>query len=128
MVNLAFGWSWIVAGFFAGGALGMGFDRADFLGGYASWKRRLLRLAHVAMIALGVLNILFASSVDHASLRASWEAAASWALVAGAVLMPACCILAAWVPRAKMLFGAPIVALAFGATVVAVGLFRGVLS
>jgi len=128
MWNEAFGWAWIVVGFLAGAVLGVGFSREAFLGGYDAWPRRLLRLGHIALIALGVLNILFAQSVARLALPDPWTGVASLSLIAGAVLMPLCCALAAWHRRFVPLFAAPVVALLLGAGVTAVGLAQGVLS
>ena len=128
MLNEAFGWTWIVLGFLAGGLLGTGFEREGFLGGYDSLRRRLLRLGHIALIALGVLNILFALSLARWGLGASWVGIASWSLIAGAVLMPAACALVAFVPRAKPVFALPIVTLLTGASITALGLGVGALS
>ncbi len=38
--------------------IGLGFHREEFLGGYGSFRRRLLRLGHIALAALGSLNVL----------------------------------------------------------------------
>lgn len=128
MLNEAFGWSWIVLGFLAGGLLGTGFERDGFLGGYDSLRRRLLRLGHIAMIALGVLNILFVISLERWGFGGVWVDLASWSLMAGALLMPSCCALTACVPRAKPFFALPIVTLVFGASVTSIGLGVGALS
>ncbi len=62
IINEPFGWVCILVGFFAGAGLGLKFYQPDFLGGYGSLARRMLRLGHIALIALGALNILFAFS------------------------------------------------------------------
>lgn len=128
MLNEAFGWTCIVLGFLAGGLLGTGFDRAGFLGGYDSLRRRLLRLGHIALIALGVLNILFALSLERWGVGGVLVGVASWSLMAGALLMPSCCALVAYLPRAKPVFVLPIVTLLTGASITAVGLGVGALS
>jgi len=128
MINEAFGWLWIVGGFLTGGLLGIGFDRETFLGGYASWARRLLRLGHIAMIALGVLNILFAQSVVRSGLDPAWNSLGSWSLITGAVLMPGACALCAFRPKAKPVFALPVVALTLGASIIGVGLVIGGMS
>src|SRR4051812_31823522 len=119
----AFGWFWIALGFATGAALGMGFRRDDFLGGYSAWPRRLLRLGHIAMVALGALNLLFAQSLPRIALPAPWPLIASGSLIAGAILMPACYALVAFCKRAVPLFIAPVLLLSTGATVAWVGLF-----
>ena len=61
-LNWYAGW-WLVLGAFLTGALiGLAFHREDFLGGYSSFRRRLLRLGHIALAALGMMNIVFSLS------------------------------------------------------------------
>lgn len=110
-LNLATGWFLIAGGFISGMVLGLFFGRDDWLGGYNSWPRRLLRLGHIAMVALGMLNILFALSVVHLALR-PWEVAlSSWGFVVGGVSMPAVCGLSAWRKPMKALFPVPVASL-----------------
>ena len=59
-MNLFVGWLAIFAGLLTGACVGLFFHHEDWLGGYFSWRRRMLRLAHVAMVGTGLLNILFA--------------------------------------------------------------------
>jgi hypothetical protein len=125
MANEAFGWLWIGLGFASGSLLGMGFAREGFLGGYGSWERRLVRLGHISLVALGVLNILFAQSAPRIAVAPVWLAAAAWAMIAGSVLMPACCAIAAKRRGAVPLFAAPVLLLSFAATVAWVGLLLG---
>lgn len=94
-MNWWWGWSLILAAFVTGAAVGMFFDREDFWGGYGSFRRRLVRLGHVALAALGMINVLYALSPWPVSgTLASRVAAAGFA--AGGTLMPAVCFLAAW--------------------------------
>lgn len=97
-----FGWCWILAGLLLGVGLGTRFHRPDWLGGYASWPRRLLRLAHVAFIALGALNVLH-------GLRPTGGPVASALLALGAVTMPLVCLGAAWKPPLRALFPIPVI-------------------
>ena len=94
-LNWYAGW-WMLLGAFATGAvLGLGFWREGFMGGYASWPRRMVRLGHIALAALGILNMVYglaARPVD-GPLQAQ---AAGIALVVGSVAMPATCFLSAW--------------------------------
>ncbi len=123
MLNEPIGWLSIVVGLVAGAWLGTGYDKPDWLGGYGSFRRRLVRLGHIALIALGFLNILFAQSVGRAALSDGQLAAASWLLIVGCISMPACCFLNAWQPRFKALFGVPVASLIGGCVIVAWGLF-----
>jgi hypothetical protein len=124
MFNGTFGWIWITLGFAWGAALGLGFLNPDHLGGYASPRRRLLRLGHIAMIALGVLNVLFWLGARRLALG-SWEATtASAGLAAGAVLMPAFCALAAWRPAFARLFPLPVVSLVAAGSAISIAAVR----
>ena len=119
--NWAFGWGWILVGFLSGAVIGMGFHREEFLGGYASLRRRLVRLGHICFVALGVLNLLFALSPLKAG---TFVSIASIAWIVGAVLMPAVCFLSAWRERFRALFFLPVLSLISAAVLT---LFGGLL-
>lgn len=123
--NEVFGWLWVTLGFVTGAVMGLRFDRPGWLGGYDAWARRLVRLGHIALVMLGILNILFAFSAARIDLPGGWIAAASWSFIAGGVLMPACCGIAAKWPGAVKLFAGPVVLLIFAGTVTWVGLAAG---
>jgi hypothetical protein len=106
-LNWYAGWSMILAGFISGAVLGLFFQREDFLGGYMSWRRRLLRLGHIACVALGFLNLLYA--VSPVSGHSRW--AAGGFLVIGGVAMPLACALAAWKKSLKGIFVVPVASL-----------------
>ncbi len=122
MVNEAFGWIWFVLGMVSGAGLGLGFARPEFLGGYGSWERRLLRLGHISFFGLGLINILFAFSLPRVALAAPWPVVASLALVVGGITMPLCCALSAWRKPMRNLFPVPVLSLLLGASITAVGL------
>jgi len=113
VLNWTVGWGLVLAGFVVGAWLGLSFHRDDFWGGYASFRRRLVRLGHVALEALGMLNLLFALSAW--PQPGSWLAgAASGCLVVGGVSMPTVCFLAGWRPVWGRLFFVPVTALVLG--------------
>ncbi len=126
-LNLFFGWLWIGLGMTTGVLLGLKFENEQWLGGYSSWPRRLIRLGHIAMIALGMLNVLFALSVTRFALSAPWPVIASWSFIAGAVTMPAVCALAAWRKANARWFFIPVVLLLTGATISWIGALLGML-
>lgn len=123
-LNAAFGWLWITLGFATGALLGLRFARDGWLGGYDSWPRRMLRLGHVAMVALGALNVLFALSVPHVALAAWERQVASLAFVAGGVLMPLVCGLAAWHKPLRHLFVLPVASLLTAGITLTVAIFK----
>ncbi|MDE3245907.1 MAG: hypothetical protein KGN80_07440 [Acidobacteriota bacterium] len=96
-------WICILLGMATGAIQGMFFHREDWLGGYGSWKRRMLRLAHISFFGFAFLNLVFANTVGWlgAARYAPWM---SQAFLAGAGLMPAICYLAAWRQPLRMLF------------------------
>lgn len=108
--NFTAGWWLILAAFGSGALIGLGFHREDFLGGYGSFRRRLLRLGHIALAALGMLNLLYGlSPVSLGSgLRAQLP---GWLLIGGAVAMPLVCFLSAWRMPFRHFFFVPVLLL-----------------
>lgn len=113
------GWILILAAFLAGAATGLFFHREDFLGGYGSFRRRLIRLGHIALAALGMLNVLF-SIATPAAPSASLQAA-STLLIVGGISMGSICFLAAWREAFRHLFFIPVTALLLGVVLVVMG-------
>jgi hypothetical protein len=113
-MNWHVGWGMILAAFLSGAALGVFFHREDFLGGYASFRRRNLRLGHIALAALGMMNVLYSLSPVAAEplVRAR---IASIAFVVGGVSMPMVCFLTAWRVGCRRLFFIPVAALVIAA-------------
>lgn len=122
MVNEVFGWVLITLGLLTGTVLGLFFTREDWLGGYSALPRRLVRLGHIALLGLGLLNVLFAGSAPRAQL-AEWElAVASWGFMIGGVTMPLVCGLTAWKRPFGALFFIPVASLLTGAITLTRGL------
>lgn len=77
------------------------------MGGYGSLRRRLVRLGHIAFVALGFLNLIHGvAPIDIAP--GPWHGWAGRLLIAGAVAMPVTCLLAAWKPVFRHLFFIPV--------------------
>lgn len=116
-VNLAFGWLWILLGFASGALMGLRFVDEDWLGGYASLRRRLFRLGHISFFGLGIINLFFSFTIDAVG-RPNPRVAdfASAAFVLGGVLMPVCCVILALRPsvRPALLFAPPVSCLLAG--------------
>jgi hypothetical protein len=110
MMNWYFGWGLILTAFVTGAIVGVFFHREDFLGGYASFRRRILRLGHIALAALGMINVLYGLSPVAAepSLPAR---IASVGFIIGGVTMPAVCFLTSWRAGFRLLFFVPVTAL-----------------
>jgi hypothetical protein len=104
------GWWAILVGLLGGAALGLRFHRDQWLGGYSSWRRRLLRLTHISLVGTGLLNLAAAATADSLG-RASLPRLASVCFILGAITMPSVCALAAWRPLFRHAFFVPVLSL-----------------
>ena len=119
-LSWTFGWGLILAGFASGALIGLRFHQADFWGGYDSLRRRLVRLGHIAFVALGILNLLYALSPT-IGFEPRWVEIGAVSLAAGGVAMPLVCFLTAWRPGFRHLFFIPVLALSCGAVTALLG-------
>lgn len=115
-LNLIAGWIGILCGMISGAVHGLWFHRVEWLGGYAAWPRRLTRLGHISFFGLAFINLAFAWSLPAAHPGPALTVA-SWALVIGALTMPLCCYLSAFVPLARHAFVVPVLTLITGVSV-----------
>lgn len=118
---LVTGWSGMLGGVVSGAALGLFFHREDWMGGYASFRRRLARLGHISFFGIGFLNLLLAFTNQLLVLPERASAVAAGALIVGAVAMPTCCFLAAWRPSFRHLFAVPVAGVFTGIVATLVG-------
>lgn len=103
-LNFYAGWGLVLAGFIVGAAIGLFFHREQFWGGYSSFRRRMVRLGHIALVALGFLNVLVSVAVP----ESAWQGRASVLFVVGGLTMPAVCFLSAWRIGFRHLFFIPV--------------------
>ena len=114
-LNWYAGWLLILSAFITGAAIGLFFHREDFWGGYTSFRRRLVRLGHIALAALGALNVMF-SVTTPAGLHL-----ASLLLVVGAVSMGSICFLTGWRDSFRRLFFIPVTSLMLAVVLILLG-------
>jgi hypothetical protein len=120
VLNWQAGWALVLAAFVTGSLMGLAFHRDDFLGGYGSFRRRLVRLGHIALAALGMMNVIF--SLSPVPAAGTWQgSAASLGFVVGGVTMPLVCFLAAWREPFRHVFAVPVVALFLAAVLALAG-------
>ena len=100
----------VLAAFVTGAVLGIFFEREDFLGGYSAFRRRIVVLGHIALAALGILNVVYSLSPIPTSQSTAGRIA-SICFAAGGASMPAVCFLTGWDRRFKILFPLPVVTL-----------------
>ena len=118
---LVTGWSGMLGGVVSGAALGLFFHKETWMGGYASFRRRLARLGHISFFGLGFLNLLFAFTHQLVAMPDRSASVAAGALIVAAVAMPTCCFLAAWRPTFRHLFAVPVAGVFTGIVATLVG-------
>ena len=106
MINIEAAWVGFFLGCVSGAIPGLFFYRKDWLGGYTSWKRRMVRLAHISFFGIGFLNLSFALTARSLELTDGLQGT-SVLLIVGAATMPTVCYLAAWKPALRNLFCVP---------------------
>ena len=122
-LNLVAAWCGILLGFLSGLILGLFFHNENWLGGYASFKRRMCRLAHISLFGLGAINLFYYLTVRDLP-SSPLLAVGAWAFVIGAVTMPACCLVMAAYPKARMLFSLPVLSLIAGGTLTVISVVQ----
>ncbi|MHC5068317.1 MAG: hypothetical protein ACYTF0_06980 [Planctomycetota bacterium] len=113
--NILAAWFLVSAGIVSGAIIGLNFAQADWLGGYHSWRRRLLRLGHIACFGMAALNGAYAATM-HGLTIGSAGIIGSWALISAGITMPLCCALSAWRQPLRHLFPIPVVSSTIGCT------------
>ena len=107
-LHFTLGWWGVALGVATGGLLGLFFHRDDWLGGYNSWTRRMLRLGHISFFGLAFLNFMFAIDVREAGLTGTTTHFASLFFIGGTIAMPLVCFLCAWKKPLRHLFPIPV--------------------
>lgn len=129
-LNIVFGWIWMNMGFITGLLMGLKAEQfglnfhkvgPEWLEGYSSVPRRLIRLGHVAFIMLPVLNILFGQYIDATPLTAQWKQIGSYAMIFGGIGVPVLCFAAAFYRPFKLLLSLPATSVLVGNMVIAWG-------
>ena len=104
MINLIAAWIGFLLGGVSGAIPGLFFYRFDWLGGYTSWPRRLIRLAHISFFGIGFLNLGMGLT---GLLLGITSPVASVLMLIGAVTMPLLCYASAFRPVFRHLFFIP---------------------
>lgn len=106
MASYSAAWIGICLGCVAGAIQGLFFHGETWLGGYNSWPRRMLRLGHISLVAIGLINLAFALTVTVLGISEDivWP---SRLLIFGAITMPLFCYLSAFRDSFRHLFFIP---------------------
>lgn len=113
MMNMQVAWIGMFLGCISGALPGLFFYKSEWLGGYSSWPRRMIRLAHISFFGLGFINLLFSLTARALELSAGLQVS-SLLLIIGAVSMPTVCYLSAWKPVFRHLFFIPALSITSG--------------
>ena len=81
-----------------------------WIGGYGDLPRRLIRLAHIALFALGMINLMLARQQAALDLPAPTARLALAAMNLGNLLMPTLLVATVFLPAAKYLLALPALA------------------
>jgi hypothetical protein len=63
-LNLVAGWTGFIGGAVSGALIGLFFHKENWLGGYSSFPRRLVRLGHIAFFSLHRRQTVFRRQLD----------------------------------------------------------------
>ncbi len=121
-INILFGWAWMCVGFLSGMILGLRAEGEQWFGGYASLTRRYLRLAHVAFVALSIINILYGKELGTIDLPNHFKNIGSALMIFGAAGVPLACISAAFLRKTRYLLPVPATAVLTGVIILLIGL------
>lgn len=127
--NRLFGWSLFLVGIVYGMALGLfafGGPMAapERFADYASLPRRLIRFAHIACMALGMVNVLYGHEIDRIRASDRLRRVGSASLILSGTLMPVLLTLAAFQIDWKWGLSVPSLAAFVAVWVLVAGLWR----
>ena len=116
--SLMAGWYGFLGGVLSGAVMGLLFHREDWLGGYGSRTRRMVRLGHISFFGIGLINLFYALSLDPLGVPPDAGRIGSVSLLVALVTMPTCCFLCAWRKPFRHLFFIPVLSAAAGIAVI----------
>ena len=123
--NIIAAWIAILVGFFAGVVPGLFFHDEEWMGGYSSWPRRLMRLGHVSFFGIAFVNLAFAFTVSHLNLSGDLVKTSSLLFIVAQIAMPTICYGASVKKVLRNLFFIPVLSLIIGASALLVAIFQG---
>ena len=89
-----------------GAVQGLFFHKEEWLGGYGTWKRRMMRLGHISFFGIAFINISFAVTVNVLGIEQE-VSIPSTLFIIGAIGMPLICYLSAFKKVIRHLFFIP---------------------
>ena len=116
--SLRAGWLGMLGGVLSGALIGLFFLRNDWLGGYGSQPRRLVRLGHISFFGIGLLNLFYGLSLSPLGIPVDSARWGALALAVALVSMPSCCFLTAWRQTMRHLFPIPVLSAGTGIAII----------
>lgn len=91
--NVVWGWTTMILGALSGSILMAWSFNGPFppppgFEDYTHVSRRLVRLAHVALFMLPLINVSFGKDIDDTALSETWKQRASWLAIVGMIGIP----------------------------------------
>jgi hypothetical protein len=120
-LHILIAWTAMLLGVITGAVGGLFFHNDEWAGGYASFRRRMLRLGHISFFGLGFINLLFGLTLQAITLPVLHTNIASVGFLAGVITMPLCCFLAAWKKSFRHLFPVPVLGVMIGIVSILLG-------
>ena len=123
---IAYGWVFMVVGIIMGSMLGMYAFAGPFRPpkgheDYAALPRRLIRLAHIAFVALPMISILYGDHIDAAHLSDALKQFGCGAMILGMIGVPTLLIGASFYNPIKYLEVVPVSAILIALGIIAWG-------
>lgn len=107
-------WGGMAMGLLSGAVIGLFFHREDWLGGYGDFRRRLLRLGHIAWFGLAFVNLGLVLTLHCTGLSGPLANVAAAGIMLGQLTMPLVCFLSAWRKPFRHWFFVPVLSVATG--------------
>ena len=123
-MNLYAVWIGILAGIIVGATQGMLFHDERWLGGYGTWRRRMVRLGHISFFGIAFINFVFVCTVNYLNITRCVRLP-SYLFIVGAIAMPLVCYLSAFRKVFRHLFFIPVLSILAATVLFIVG---GILS
>lgn len=113
IINFYAAWIGILLGFISGALIGLLFHDENWMGGYSSWRRRMIRLGHISFFGIALINLTYSVSLTVFNVKITTPYS-SYLFIAGAISMPLICFLSAYNKIFRHLFFIPVLCLVVG--------------
>jgi hypothetical protein len=99
----------MLGGAISGAVVGLYFHDENWIGGYGSFSRRLVRLGHISFFGIGILNVLAGLTLLGIEPTHKYSEIVVWGFTFALFAMPLCCFLTAWRKGFRHFFPLPVI-------------------